>query len=764
MTKIFLSVLLMLFTASAFAQLSKADEQVLSEELLRLVNELRSKQGLALLLPDPKLAEAAKLHSDYMAKKNDFSHEEKSAATKDPKKRVEKAGGKEFDYVGENILQTVPQVFPLKSKQLKELAGSMFLQWKNSPGHYANMINSEYTFCDFGFTVHSKTKAVYATQVFAKKGVLISGQLSKNGFGVRPGNCESLLADYSNVFSNMGNSIVIDGNEILFAYHNIELFKSILTGSRDGIAIDLIADSQMACGHPNQMDLSPVYDGVMLAPVYRDALLANNRAESDYRIITPLGVLPEQFRQEYFSISLIFIKDGMECAYRIPIEVPSRDYELSPITPVLTNPEVTLSASGITRSEEVKFDFQRNVTGSRNVPVVKAAKEKIIAIDITSYSSVEGSTANNTELQNERAQFIRQELHKQLRFTDGLVNVQTMENWPQMLFQVDYFDILPLIGQSRDSIKAYLMVTKSAEWDSLLFAQRRSSATIHYEGTLPANFSKKDFQSLNLRTAVITGNDQLANKALHELFYSRDTVFEALFEQRIFLSLTTNPALVQNASAVFSKSPDQDLYRITEFISAWIRRLDELSPEAQFNLLNLYTLVSSRLMNEWDLPSRRLSKVVHPKKMEKAVNLLNRQELLLNFHLSAINYYGQVNDEENLERSFDFIAGHFRKATLTQEEEINLVLFYNNWSCYHLTIAQLLPKINQSDFPVEEAYILAKTAFGYQHSLNDEQLEKISALAFELDPEQWCEWIYYNPQLKRYPYIKSRFCSSCGEE
>jgi hypothetical protein len=211
------------------------------------------------------------------------------------------------------------------------------------------------------------------------------------------------------------------------------------------------------------------------------------------------------------------------------------------------------------------------------------------------------------------------------------------------------------------------------------------------------------------------------------------------------------------------KDPGTWLYESTEFLDAWIVRFNELTPEAKLNLLNLYTHVSKLLLHDWDVPAQHLAKVIHPNKLFHEANLLKNQTLLLNFHLAAIEYFGQVNDTKLTHRSFVYIAGHFKKAVLTPEEVVRLALFFNSWSQYGMTNDFLSARIDDPDFSEDAAFMLMSTAF-VLNTQTEEQLQHCIEKAYQLNPKRWCEYIGANFQLRRDSFVKTKVCMRCGDE
>jgi hypothetical protein len=127
-------------------------------EVLRLTNEFRQKNGRDPLTIDLNLEAAADLHTQNMAQQDFFSHTGKDGST--PSTRTSDAGY-ESGFVGENIsagYNTPQQVVD---------------GWINSAGHRANMLNADYNEIGIGYyylqnDAGSVNYYHYWTQVFGK--------------------------------------------------------------------------------------------------------------------------------------------------------------------------------------------------------------------------------------------------------------------------------------------------------------------------------------------------------------------------------------------------------------------------------------------------------------------------------------------------------------------------------------------------------------------------------------------------------------------
>lgn len=763
-------LLLILFfgiSASSFSQLSSSNKNLLTKDLSNLINTYRIENGLIALENDPILEKAAFSQCEYMVKNDTLTHAQKKGTLRNPAKRVRYFKGKKFLSVGENVLRTPVESFRLNKKEIAELASTIFNQWKNSPAHNANILGTEYTFTGLSIKENLKKNRIFAAQVFARKGVKIEGQVSSNGFGLRQGpeNCEDQYGLLSNLILNIGNSIRIEGDEIVFYFHNITLFKEIFNSSNDGIAIDLVERDQFPCLGANELDLAKVYDGILLKPVYRDEILANNRADNPRHIVTTIGKLPEKFQaidEDYIRLSTVLINNGKACKYLIECIVPAQEYELLHVDAKLIDPQnAKLAGRGVRSMEQLVFEFNSSEITSNNHPKITRSSEKIVGITIQSYSSVEGDSRNNEVLHEQRAVAIRSDLMSRFKVRSNQIQIDSKVNWERMRFQLLYAGADSIATLSNDSIRELIASGDSTlNWDSLLYVQRTATATIFFEDKSSEPLSLAEQTAGQLAQAIAQQNYANANKCLKTLYEEDDIMREIVFSEGVFDALKSQPELVQNSAALLTRYCSRNLYKSTEFIFSWMNRVDELNDDTRHNLLILYTKVGVQLLEKWDVSAKNLANVVHPLRMDVIVPEITQDELLLNTHLVYIRYFGQINDGTGIAKSFDFIADYFKPKALSKEDDNKLALFFNNWSTYDRTVDYLLAKYNSDELNEDGLFILVLT----MNFLNPEHssFEEINLALLEKNKVRWCEWIDIDYQSLRNTKLKSMYCESCN--
>jgi len=671
---LFLSFLL---TVGGFAQLSKENTKLLRKELIANLNDHRSELGLSVLQADPILKKAAILHSQYMSRNDTLTHFQKSKRLRDPKSRVLQSGGFIFISVGENVLKSAPVPLRLKSEKVKIIAKEMFLGWKNSPGHYANMIDPEFTFGDFGFALDKQNKVIYATHVLGHKGSKIPNQLSEDSFGLKraPKSCAKQWKNYTNIVANLGNAVAVGIDEVTLFHHNAYFFDKILMDtSAAAIAIDLLTRDQFQCGKPNALHFHPVHDGVLLQPVEKSQIIQNNRAQSAYRIISSLGNIPDSLNESQLSASLILINHNKSCAYLSSGTVPSQQYELRKVEPRLTNPEINLLSGGIASIIPVDYSFKTNTTTPATISDIPKSINDIHSIDIKSYSSIDGDSISNNQLHIKRANYIERHLSNEFK-TEGIpISKSTSENWNEMYFQLHYYGLEDISELPKDSIRSYAKSNKEIiPWDSLFHDQRKSWAHIRINGT----FTPSNKETGNLLTALESKNYALANQALFEIYQNKKASLKDIFDANIINELIYAEELAQNTAAILSELYTSFPRETILFLFHWHDNAEGLSENTKFNLIHLYSLIGTYLLDEWDISASRLANVVHPNKIKKIKIDILTNELLLNQQLTFLEYFGAINNGPEISAAFDYVSNYFKKQVLSTQDDIDLALFYN---------------------------------------------------------------------------------------
>lgn len=132
------------------------------DKMFKLVNTHRIKNGITKLELSDKLNNSAKLKSQHMVDNNYYSHDWGGLDCQALNYKISGITG-----IGENI-HCISAIYNGTEERAESIANKLFTDWKNSPGHDANMLNTNVNNFGFGFAFgkHNGTDSVYAVQHF----------------------------------------------------------------------------------------------------------------------------------------------------------------------------------------------------------------------------------------------------------------------------------------------------------------------------------------------------------------------------------------------------------------------------------------------------------------------------------------------------------------------------------------------------------------------------------------------------------------------
>lgn len=146
-------------------------------DFFSLLNAERARLGLAPLQENEQLRTAARLHAEDMGANNYFSHTSLDGRTF--AQRILAAGYGQYSYAGENIAYRYGAPDGAK----------VYEMWKNSPGHYANMISSRFVDAGLGIA-YINGRTYYVLDLAKRYGSSSPPQNNTNSTGpvLPPGN------------------------------------------------------------------------------------------------------------------------------------------------------------------------------------------------------------------------------------------------------------------------------------------------------------------------------------------------------------------------------------------------------------------------------------------------------------------------------------------------------------------------------------------------------------------------------------------------
>ena len=146
------------------SEIDSSLQQIITQKIFEKTNAIRTSRGLSELAQNDDMDQLAQLHSDNMVEHNFYSHVDHQG--KSPSQRADDSNF-EWRRIAENIAQVPWHENVLKcgnTRSAESISECVVEGWRNSPGHYANMIGE---FNQLGVGVAFTNDSIaYFTQVF----------------------------------------------------------------------------------------------------------------------------------------------------------------------------------------------------------------------------------------------------------------------------------------------------------------------------------------------------------------------------------------------------------------------------------------------------------------------------------------------------------------------------------------------------------------------------------------------------------------------
>lgn len=283
---LFLSTLL--FNGLLYGQqieTSNFDHLKLEHLVKENIDKVRLQNNCKPLANDSTLYLAAQHHSGYMLNKKRITHyEENSKKMKTPQDRAEFFGAINYG-VGENVMYTSVNAnvkgknnVNFNTSNYQELAKAIVHSWVHSPGHFKNIITSDYNITGVSISIDQKTKRVYACQKFAQ--VYYKYKFIENKKMFPLSNYQTALE--VNSFDSLSNTLIpfeypfnlkhnqeyqcttctdlvknqpfitlrFERNSFILKIENAAYAKQLLKNKKDGFAVEIVPFDDYMCGNP----------------------------------------------------------------------------------------------------------------------------------------------------------------------------------------------------------------------------------------------------------------------------------------------------------------------------------------------------------------------------------------------------------------------------------------------------------------------------------------------------------------------------------
>ena len=795
-------LLLVFFLAPVFIQSqsfipAELDVELLEEKLLEVTNAYRQAQDLPSLAINNILKLAAKDQARYIKAVQKLTHHQMFTGKNTLEERVSSHDGT-FSFLVENLaLVPIQESYELQAK-------AIFNYWRNRPGE-GRLNNPRHALMGAFFVFDPGDNGLYVVQVLAGKPfqAFDGVQVVTDAHSLQPPETRTCQLVTNNPYLSIDLPIHLRmfGSSIYLEYHDKAVLQEMISGSRDGLAIDIIHKDQFKCDGEIDLYPSPAHDGYLLEPVFSRGLYRNNQHPDTNRLYTYLGKIPASLNQKNLQLNVLLIKNNRVCEEVFPVAIPFSDLPLFRINPIWAfSKDETVQPIQVAAVEHIKRSATKAISSTERLKLkfdkssisffpgewekvnqfIDKYSGQIDSMQVLAYSSIEGSTANNLVLQQKRADTIKVAL-QQLGADSSKIKTQAAENWDLFYRQVLGTAWGSLIQMDRKQVKQKLKEPGvETSLSALLAEQREAQVIIYYQQRRNGAFSPYETASTSedaktkleaLQTAI---NQEKAEKALQlqeelvRLFLEFKVNLSDLLELNIPIT-AKNKWLLSNALSLelfFKKSIRTDeayIDRIKE-----IQALAPLDLSLQFNYLGYAVRYLYEEGTPLEDPEALNSAILQLyDRRETAIQYQNIERtldrLMVNFHLAAVDYYFHQRRYGDRNASMLAIQDFFSQEDISEAEALSLTRFFNRNYYLDWSLETMRPYLNREDASEDLLFTYFQTFSIWKGGEREASYYELLERCLAQNSKRLCQWIKTYFQLQRDEKIRTVFCENCNE-
>ena len=564
-------------------------------------------------------------------------------------------------------------------------------------------------------------------------------------------------------------------DSVFISSNDFTWFSKIIAAKKDGIAVDLVSQDQFACDQPLPKSSDWSHRGYMLPPVYRDDLMKGYKVYDNGVALFFAGLIPDALKNKTLEANFMVLNNKNRCYYSNVININYHAWGLL---------KTGFYYDTITR-EKIKDKYKElSKTLRFTIPFEKDGKEykpedirplydslritdyAITAINITAYTSVEGSFERNTKLQAERAESVVRALqfYQNEKITSSIA---TNENWVEFLGDINGSMYDSFFAMSKEEIKEKLKSKDMlSKLEPILRKERKAIIELKLEKRLAYRESDPEQLRKLFRQSIV---DRNIDEALH----LQNIIFFKIRKEELpeeFMNGLEVPEAIEYGSLLVNNeafNADLEYHNVFEAIQAF-QKLDALLPHNPRIKYNLCILKMRAWLQTSQITDKEmlLKEIIALRNYKIPESLVKR--LLINYHIFLSELAKQARDYPGKDRSVQFIYNTYVSLKLNDNDLVNLSKFFCYHSKFDWALQILIPRAKSIDVTEDLLfYYLSLTIYQPRYTAN--KFYRITMLnAINRNKSKFCDLFAsiknggITFQLLEDVFLKKTFCENCN--
>ncbi|WP_370477127.1 hypothetical protein [Tamlana flava] len=591
--------------------------------------------------------------------------------------------------------------------------------------------------------------------------------------------CETCIKAFKNQPAEAKFSIKRENENLYFEINDKEWYNDLFQNVGDGLAIDIVLKDRYSC------ELETVKNtqikGLLLEPVYSEALKKGLKQVENNIYSTWVGKIPEAFLDREMEWNILFIGNKNLCQYNVLYDLDTYTSDLldmgmylDSLTYDTRKIKTTNNENYITRNKTLKFiiPFQKNKSKYSQEDIkpiydsLRLTGFNIKTINIKAYSSIEGITHRNLELQELRAKNIVSALQSFQKLPIE-TNVTTSENWVEFFNDIKGTKYENLSSLSKNEVKSKIAGSLSREMEPIFRKHRKAILELQLE-------RKDKYKSEDVEALLEKFNLAVAANKIDEALDFQNSIFEKLKSGEIPLDFLRGMSVPKDPEFIKLLNKNSAIKYVLDFRQALIvynemLALEKLAPndnEVKYNLVALkIKLWSLKAIDVKD--SDLLNEINGLKKYGIDKALISR--MLVNYHMVTADNLMVDGDFDTKDASVEFVNRNYKKTTLSDYDYLSLAQSFSYYGHSNLAVELLERKARSIDIDEDLLFYYLNLTLVDKELTKDPNYRTIMLNAVNMNSQRFCK--LFNSidkggitfQLLDDPYLRKTYCENCKD-
>ncbi|MBP0902727.1 hypothetical protein ACFSKN_06885 [Mariniflexile gromovii] len=609
--------------------------------------------------------------------------------------------------------------------------------------------------------------------------------LSQNTFDIvfnasdRDEKCKECIQAFRQKPKEVRYSIVRENDNLYFEVNDKNWFYTVFKNPDDGMAIDVVLKNRYNCNiatiNKNQIK------GQLLKPIYSEGLKSGLEPREQNKFRVKVGKIPSGLLNEQLEYNILFLGKKNLCQYYVTYDLEYYSWDLLDMGMYLdylsyeTKQIRSTSEKSSIQNKKLKFiiPFEKNKSSFSSSDIkpiydtLKSTDFDIKALDIKAYSSIEGSSDRNAQLQEQRAKNMIAALQAYQKPTIK-TTVASLDNWVEFFNDIEGNKYEYLRSLDKNEIRDIVIGTVANELEPILKKHRKAVVELELEKKVIRKGESIQNLIADFNKSITDGKLDVAKELQNSIFEKMRTKEASITNiQDMIIPMHKKYAQFLNKNASYKCLLDERLTLIAYKELLEIEKIVPKDANVRYNLVAMEIKLWKN--NGINVDESQIVKDINDlKKYGIDKSLISR--MMVNFYIVIADKFMKNRDFDNKDKAIDYVNDNYKNFTLSNYDYLSLAQFFSLYGNSNLAVKLLERKSRSIDIDEDLLFYYLNLTLIDKELTKQTNYRTILLNAYDMNKERFCK--LFNSvdnggvtfQLLENEYLRKTYCDNCESQ